>query len=134
VANKKWSVSSYAGISTSISFFNGGHATAIAVPLVLQLNRRLSNNWYAFASISAAPAYVNLYGNFNAPGISKASPYNGFMQSTNFGIHSKAALGLMYVNDAKTFSISGSIGVENSSRPIMQYYPVRTNPALPQKH
>jgi hypothetical protein len=132
--NKKWFVTSSAGISTSISFFKGGHATAIAVPLTLQLNRRLNNNWYAFAAVSAAPAYINMFGNYGVPG--KLSSSSNFMQPGNLGIYSRAELGLMYVNDAKTFSISGSIGIEKNNYGSMAGFPVNTvrpNPALPRK-
>jgi len=133
-ANKKWFFTSSAGIATSISFFKGGHATAIAVPVTLQLNRRLNNNWYAFAAVSAAPAYINMFGNYGVSG--KPSYNSNFMQPGNLGIYSKAELGLMYVNDAKTFSISGSIGIEKNNYPVMSAYPVNTvrpNPALPRK-
>jgi len=133
-ASKKWFFTSSAGISTSISFFKGGHATAIAVPLTLQLNRRLNNNWYAFAAVSAAPAYISMFGNDGVSG--KSSANSNFMQNGSLGIYSRAELGLMYVNDAKTFSISGSIGIEKSNYPVMSAYPVnpvRPTPALPRK-
>jgi hypothetical protein len=52
-------VSKYTGISTSFSFFKGGNATIVSAPLGLQLNRRLNNNLFAFAGVSAAPSYVN---------------------------------------------------------------------------
>src|SRR3954451_23594616 len=56
---KKWFVSKYAGISTGFSFFKGGNATVVSAPIGLQLNRRLNNNLFAFAGVSAAPSYVN---------------------------------------------------------------------------
>jgi hypothetical protein len=40
-----------------------------------------------------------------------------------------ASLGLMYINDQKTFSISGSIGVERSSYQFMPFNQVRPNVA-----
>jgi len=121
VPDKKWFMSKSIGISTSFGFFNGGNATVLAVPLILQLNRKLNNNFYAFAGISAAPAYVN----FNRPFLStnsnsnKFSSHNGMFQSNKLNIYSRAELGLMYVNDQKTFSISGSIGIERSSYPMV---------------
>jgi len=39
----------------------------------------------------------------------------------SFGINSRVDIGLMYINDARTFSISGSIGVERAAYPV--YYP-----------
>ena len=37
------------------------------------------------------------------------------MNASNFGIYPAAQMGLMYINDERTFSISGSIGVSRSS-------------------
>jgi hypothetical protein len=92
----------------------------------LQLNRRLNNNLYAFAGVSAAPAYINFNRAFLSPGIDKLNPANGF-KSNGFGLYSRADLGLMYINDARTFSISGSVGVERSGNPVLLYQ--QRNPA-----
>ena len=58
LSGKKWFVTRYSGLSTGFGFFNGGSANFVSVPLGLQLNRRLNNNLYAFAGISAAPFYI----------------------------------------------------------------------------
>ncbi len=110
---KKWYVSKYTGISTSFSFFKGGNATVVSAPLGLQLNRRLNNNLFAFAGVSAAPSYVNFRSSFINADINKVSQNNSFNQA-RLGIYSRAELGLQYINDDRTFSISGSIGVERS--------------------
>jgi hypothetical protein len=115
--NKKWFVSKYSGISTSFSFFKGGNATVVSAPLGLQLNRRLTNNLYAFAGVSAAPAYINFNQTFLNTNTKGLQTRNSF-KSNSFGMYSRAEMGLMYVNDAKTFSISGSIGVESNSYPF----------------
>ncbi len=60
LSSRKWFFSSYRGLSTSVSFFKGGHASIFSAPLGLQLNRRLSNNWYAFANVSVAPSYISI--------------------------------------------------------------------------
>lgn len=117
---KKWFVSKYSGISASFSFFKGGNATVISAPLGLQLNRTLNNNLYAFAGVSAAPAYVNFNSSFMNAGFNKTNPGNTF-NSRSLGIYSRAELGLMYVNDERTFSISGSFGVERNNYPIPFY-------------
>lgn len=130
---KKWSFSKYTALSTSYTFFKGGNATIIAAPIGLQLNRRLNNNWYAFANVSVAPAYINFNQSFLTTGINKNYQKNGF-QSNSLNIYSSASLGLQYINEAKTFSISGSISVEKSSYPVLLYYPANTtkiNPAIP---
>jgi hypothetical protein len=126
IANKKWFLSSYSGVSTSFMFFKGGNATVVSAPLNLQLNRRLNNNVYAFAGVTAAPAYINFNNTFLNADINKANSNNSFIKSNNFGIYSRIDAGLMYVNDAKTFSISGSIGIEKSSYPMFPYNQVNS--------
>lgn len=116
--NKKWSVIKYSGISAGFSFFKGGNATIVSAPLGLQLNRRLNNNLFAFAGASAAPSYVN----FNSFMNSNLNKMNSF-RSGSLGVYSRAELGLQYINDERTFSISGSIGVERSSFPMPAYIP-----------
>ena len=118
--NKKWSVSKYTGISTSFTFFNGGHATIVSAPIGLQLNRGLNNNLFAFAGVSIAPSYVNFSSSFLNSNFNKMNsnrPYN----ATSLGLYSRAELGLQYINDERTFSISGSIGVERSNFPMPLY-------------
>ena len=118
--SRKWFFTSYSGIGISYNFFNDGSATIVDVPVGLQLNRRLNNNFYAFAGVSLAPAYINFNQAFLSPGFNKSYPYSRF-SSNSLGWYSRADLGLMYINDARTFSISGSIGVERSNNPILLY-------------
>lgn len=120
IAKQKWFLSTYSGISTGVSFFTGGNATYLAAPFGLQLNRRLNNNLYAFANVSIVPAFTSFNTNFINPGLNKnfGSPY--FM-SNSFDIHPAMSLGLMYINDARTFSISGSISAERSNYPVLPY-------------
>lgn len=128
-AGKKWFVSRYAGIATSFGFFNGANATVFAAPVGLQLNRRLTNNWYAFAGISATPAYIGFNHSFLSANTNKLIQAGNF-QSNNFNLYPKAEMGLMYINDQKTFSISGSISVERSNyffAPVNQFGNGRTN-------
>jgi hypothetical protein len=47
-----------------------------------------------------------------------------------FGMYTKFEAGLMYVNDARTFSISGSIGVSKTNFPY--YNSERNNTPHPQ--
>ncbi|MDB5247348.1 MAG: hypothetical protein JWQ40_1742 [Segetibacter sp.] len=125
-SKKKWFVSKYSGISTSFSFFKGGNATVVSAPLGLQLNRTLNNNLYAFAGVSVAPAYVNFNSSLMNPGFNKLDRGNTF-NSRSLGIYSRAELGLMYVNDERTFSISGSIGVERNDFPMRGFTPLNSN-------
>ena len=121
IRNSKWLISKNGGISTGFVFYKGGHATIFSAPLGLQLNRRLNNNLYAFAGVSVAPAYVNFNRAFLSADIDKTNPNNRFIKTGNFGMYESAYIGLMYTNDAKTFSISGSVGIEENSYPVLQY-------------
>ena len=124
-SKKKWSFSKYTGLSAGYSFFKGGSASVIAVPIGLQLNRQLTNNLYAFAGISVAPAFINFNSTFLSSDFNKTGANNTFLHTNNLGMYSRAEIGLMYVNSERTFSISGSIGVERSSSPVF-YYPMNT--------
>ena len=128
-SQKKWLLTRYGALSTTFSFFKGGQAMIVAAPFAVQLNRRLSNNLYAFANATIAPAYVSFNRSFIASDFNKAIRSNGLFKSSNLDMYSSASLGLQYVNDEKTFSISGSIGVERSSYPLLPYY--RTNEQRP---
>ncbi len=114
-AKKKWFFSKYSGISTSFTFFKGGNATVVSAPVGLQLNRRLNNNLYAFAGVSVATAYVNFNRSFMTTDATKFNGNNNLFKSSSMGIYSRAELGLQYINDDRTFSISGSIGVERNN-------------------
>lgn len=118
--NQKWYFSKYAGLSAGFSFFNGGSATYISAPFVLQLNHPLNNNVIAFAAVSAAPTFYSFNSAFTNPTAGKYYPGSYLPNTYNFGMNSRVEMGLMYINDARTFSISGSIGVEQSSYP---FYP-----------
>jgi len=117
---QKWFISKYAGISSSFTFFKGGNATILSVPVGIQLNRRLNDNWYAFANLSAAPSSVSFNRSFMYPS-NKFGQNNSMFSGKRFDIPLSASMGLMYINDQKTFSISGSIGVERSSYPFMPF-------------
>ena len=125
--NKKWSLNKYGGISTSFGFFNGGSSSMLSAPIGLQLNRRINNNLYAFAGVSVAPGYFSLNSSFANPDLYKNnSGISGFSYGKP-GFYSRAEAGLMYINPERTFSISGSIGIERSSYPIYPYPSNRIN-------
>ena len=104
---KKWFVTKYVGISTGFVSFGGGGGSFLTVPLTLQANRELNKNLYAFGSVSVAPYLFNYNSAVYQSSVNKNS---NFMQP-NVNAYSEAKVGLMYINDEKTFSISGSIGV-----------------------
>jgi hypothetical protein len=113
--HKKWFVTKYAGISTGFVAFKGGSGTFLSAPVGLQINRPLTNNVIAFAGVSVAPTFFHFNGgSFYQPGVNKN---NYFMNANanNFDINPAVYMGLMYTNDERTFSISGSFGVSRSS-------------------
>jgi hypothetical protein len=116
----KWYLTKYAGLSAGSIFFHGA-TNFLAAPVGLQLSRPLNNNLYAFAGISAAPVIFNVNRLFTDPALNPSYP--GINRPNGYGlsVNSRVEMGLMYINDAKTFSISGSFGVERSSYPV---YPV----------
>ncbi|MBX3254324.1 MAG: hypothetical protein KF862_09310 [Chitinophagaceae bacterium] len=126
LAGKKWFVSRYSAVSAGYSFFRGGSFNFISAPIGLQLNRRLNNNVYAFAGVSVAPTYIN----FNQPvplsGMNKGMYGSSLYRPHSFGVYPKAELGLMYINDEKTFSISGSISVQKGGYSTFPYQQVNT--------
>jgi len=125
---KKWFVTKYAGISSGFVAFHGGSGTFLSAPVGLQINRQLTNNVVAFAGVSVAPSFFHYNNAFYQPGINKN---NGFMNASNLGIYSAAQMGLMYINDERTFSISGSIGVGRSSyNSRSPFYGPTTTPVL----
>lgn len=119
---KKWSVSKFTAIATGISFYNGSRATFLEAPMGLQLNRRLNNNLYAYANIAVVPSVTRLNPGLLYTGMNK--PFGLHSSATNsFQVNPSASVGLMYVNDAKTFSISGGFSVERINYQFLPYYP-----------
>lgn len=121
-AQKKWTFTRYTALSTSYTFFKGGQASVVSAPIGLQLNRKLNSNLYAFANAVIAPAYISFNRSFMAADVNKSLYNNGLLRKNRFGAYSSASLGLMYLNDDKTFSVSGSISVERNSYPMLPYY------------
>jgi hypothetical protein len=117
----KWYFSKYGGLSAGYMFFGGGGASFLSAPVGLQLTRPLNNNIYAFAGVSAAPVLFSVNRLYTDPVTNPG--FHGYNPSGayKFGYNSRVEMGLMYVNDAHTFSISGSVGVERGSYPV---YPV----------
>lgn len=122
LSGRKWFFSSYKGLSTTVSFYKGGNATIFSAPLGLQLNRRLSNNWYAFANVSVASSYISINPSY-LEGFNK-NGYGSAFKQNSLGLYPAASVGVMYMNDAKTFSISGSVSTERGYYHGMPYYPV----------
>ena len=114
-AGQKWQLQKYAGLSAGTVLF-GGNASYLSAPVGLQLTRSLNKNLYGFAGASVAPTFFSFSRLYNDPGF-KAN-YPGLQNGYGLGLRSRVEAGLMYINDDRTFSISGSIGIESSSYPV----------------
>ncbi len=122
-SRQKWFTSTYAGVSVGTLFYPTGTAYTVSAPIGIQLNRQLNKNLYAFGGVYLAPTVTSFYHNFMDPSMNRSYPgnYNSIYGGVNPGIQ----MGLMYVNDAGTFSISGSIRTERG------YYPVNAPVSSP---
>jgi hypothetical protein len=77
----------------------------------------LNDNFYAFAGVSLAPAFTTFNSSMMATSQGHFTTPMGYFNPNGFNVYSRAEMGLMYVNDQKTFSISGSISVQRGSSP-----------------
>lgn len=110
---RRWQVLPYASVSAGTIFFNGG-ISYLSAPAGITLVRPLNDNLAAFSNLSVAPTIFNMNSLYSAPGWQ--SPYPG----TAYGLSTQVSGGLIYTNDARTFSISGSMSVERGSYPVYQ--------------
>lgn len=106
----------YTGVSAGYLFLGGGGISYLSAPVGVLLYRPLNNNVTAFAGASVAPTVFSISRLYNAP-----FSGNNF---TGLSVNPSIQGGLMYTNDARTFSISGSISVERGSYPV--YVPTRS--------
>jgi hypothetical protein len=124
---QKWALQPYASFSTGYMFSKAGGASYFSAPIGLQLTRKLNDNFYAFAGASIAPTYMNFNGASFMHGAMGMNPGMGYYNPNGLNLYQRAELGLMYVNDAKTFSISGSISVQRGGNPFIMPQPVTSN-------
>jgi hypothetical protein len=115
-ANHNWQVRPYASLSAGYIFWGGG-VSYVSAPLGAIAYRPLNANFTTFGAVSVAPTVFN-FNRFAGQPI----PGNNL---TGLGVNASVTGGLIYTNDAKTFSISGSISVERGSSPV--YFQNRTN-------
>jgi len=115
-SDNKWHFSKYAGLSAGYGFSPG--SSFLSAPIGLLLSRRLNNNVYAFAGASAAPVFFSVNRLLMDPALNPTYPGRNFSNAYGLGVNSRVEMGLMYINDAKTFSISGSIGVDRGRYPV----------------
>ena len=116
LTNQKWFWSSYTGISMGTAFYPNGNAYMLSAPVGLQLNRRLSKNLYAFGNVYVAPTFTSFGNSFMGPAAGFPYSQNGY-NPNYFTVNPGIQMGLMYVNDDGTFSISGSIHASTTTYP-----------------
>ena len=109
----KWQVRPYASVSAGTIFLNGG-ISYLSAPVGLMVFHPLTSNISAFAGVSAVPTVFSI----NRLYTNSAYPGNNFSRPNGLGLNGRVEGGLIYTNDAKTFSISGSVGIERGSYPV----------------
>jgi hypothetical protein len=123
--NQKWQIRPYASMSMGYIFLNGAGSSYLAAQTGVALIHPLTKNISAFAGVSASPVLFSVNRLYTDPALNASRPGNGFSGPYNLGLNAGVQAGLIYTNDDKTFSISGSVGVERGSNPI---YPVNRPP------
>ncbi len=126
VKASKWQLKPSAGLSAGYIFYNGG-ISYVSAPLAVTLYHPLTRNITAFGGVYAAPTFFgvsSLYGTQPVNGNFSGKP---FPQSYGLGINAGIQAGLMYTNDAHTFSISGSVMVQQGGG-VPVYYPAQRAP------
>ena len=111
----------YAGVSAGFAFLNGGMSW-LSAPAGIFVVRPLNNNLVAFGNLSVAPTVFSMSRFYSSP--AAVSPFS----YGPYGLSTRMEGGLLYTNDARTFSISGSVSVERDNYPayppVRQYSPV----------
>jgi len=117
LANQKWFWTPYAAASIGTAFYPTGNAYMLSAPMGLQLNRQLSKNLYAFGSVFVAPTFTSFGNTFMSPHGYFPSPLSRYQQNY-FSVNPGVQMGLMYINDDGTFSISGSVQASTTTFPV----------------
>jgi len=121
---QKWQLRPYASLQAGYTFFHGG-ISYLSVPAGVALFHPLNKNISAFAGVSAAPVAFSISRLYTGPAINESYPGN-FSRPYGLGLNAGIQGGLIYTNDAKTFSISGSVELERGSYPVYPSYKENT--------
>ncbi|MBN8855280.1 MAG: hypothetical protein BGO55_24255 [Sphingobacteriales bacterium 50-39] len=115
----KWQLRPFASLTAGYMFFNGGSSMSyMSAPVGLALFRPLSSNWTAYGAATITPTFFNINSLSTLP---VGDPnYHGYPFQGGYGMGLTPGIqgGLIYTNDAKTFSISGHVRVERNSYPV----------------
>ncbi|HEY4337498.1 MAG TPA: hypothetical protein VGM89_16415 [Puia sp.] len=110
--NNKWQLRPSAGLSAGYIFFNRG-ISYVTAPLSLNLYHPLTPNVTAFGGVFAAPTIFSVGSLYGPSPLNQ--PFAGSDFTRGLGINAGIQGGLIYTNDAHTFSVSGSIFMERGS-------------------
>jgi len=111
----KWQLKPFASLTAGYMFFGGGSMSYVSAPVGLALFRPLSSNWTAYGAATVTPTFFNINSIY-----SPVSNYRGYPFQGGYGMGLSPGVqgGLIYTNDAKTFSISGHVRFERDSYPV----------------
>jgi hypothetical protein len=121
LTKSKWQLRPFASMSAGYVFFNGG-ISYLSAPVGIAIYHPLNTNWTAFGAATVAPVIFNVNRLSTLP-INDPNHYGyPFSGESGLGLTTGIQGGLIYTNDAKTFSISGSVQIERSSYPVYPSY------------
>jgi len=127
----RWQLKPFASVSAGYLFYNGGSASYLSAPVGLALIRPLNPNWTVFGAATVSPVAVQGSRLWTSPINDPTYHGSPFSSGYNLGINTGIQGGLMYTNQDKTFSISGSVHLERSSYPVYPTY--QSSPNRPGK-
>jgi len=105
------------GLTAGYVFYNAG-VSYLSTPFALTLYHPITKNVTAFGGVYAAPTFFNINDPRSTFSANRQFSGNPLYQSYGLGINSGVQGGLMYTNDAHTFSISGSVWLQRGSTPV----------------
>ena len=120
LSTSKWQLRPTSGLTAGYLFYHGG-ISYLSAPLALTLYHPLTSNVTAFGGIYAAPTLFSVRDLYGIPPVNGKIPGSPFSRQYGLGVNAGIQGGLMYTNDAHTFSISAGVSVQNGSTPV--YYP-----------
>lgn len=107
----------FASLSAGYLFFNGG-VSYVSAPVGLMVFRPLTNNWTAFGAATVTPTAFSINSLYSAPITDPNHPGYPFSSGYGLGLSTGVQGGLIYTNDARTFSISGSVRFDKTTYPV----------------
>ena len=118
-AKSKWQLKPFANLTAGYMYFNGNTSLSyVSAPVGLALFRPLNPNWTAYGAATITPTFFNINSFSTLP--AHDPNYRGYPFPGGYGVGLNPGIqgGLIYTNDAKTFSISGHVRIERNSYPI----------------